>query len=154
MKQIVTSKSNLFGAPSIALILMTTGLTIFALLALRSSLNEQKMAKKAAESSKTYFELSGILEEAMAEIDERCAASKAEEYENVIGAVPCVTEVKPVFYRTGKTLYYIDLYTVSEQYEHMAFTATVKYEPDTGWFNVIEWKAVREENNTGREIGF
>lgn len=147
-------KSSLFGAPSIALILMATGLTIFSLLALRSSINEQKMAKKAATASKTYYELSGKIETALAEIDEQCLLSDKSEYEKIILSVPCVECVEKMENEEGKGSYVITLYTSSETYENMGFEAVVFYDPISGRTDIKEWKAVHEQDTEGVDFIF
>lgn len=57
------------GGASIILIMLVTALSIFALLAIRSSMNERRLANKAAESIKEYYMLDGKAEEIYAKVD-------------------------------------------------------------------------------------
>lgn len=63
-----TGNINVGGA-SVILILLVLALSVFALLALRSSYNERKLARKAADSVRDYYEMDGRAEDLYARID-------------------------------------------------------------------------------------
>ena len=85
-------KANL-GGPSIILIILVLALSIFALLALRSSSGEKKLAKKTAESVSEYYKMNGRAEEIFALADEIISNNGAENAKEQLSGIPEVKEV-------------------------------------------------------------
>ena len=85
-------KANL-GGPSIILIILVLALSIFALLALRSSEGEKKLARKTADSVTEYYKMNGRAEEILAQAEEIIAINDANAAKEQLLSIPEVKDV-------------------------------------------------------------
>lgn len=92
MKNKNNFKANL-GGPSIILIILVLALSIFALLALRSSTDEKKLAKRTAESATVYYAENGRAEEIFAMVEDIMATYGTDNCVKMIEDIPEVGEV-------------------------------------------------------------
>ncbi|MBP5158965.1 MAG: hypothetical protein ILP10_01550 [Lachnospiraceae bacterium] len=84
------------GAPSIILLLVVFALTVFALLSIRASYNELKLARTSRESVDKYYKALGEAERSRAQIDaaRTKTGSDSEAFARELAAIGSVTETE------------------------------------------------------------
>ncbi len=134
------------GAPSIMLIIVVIGMSIFAMLALRSCLNEQRLAVKAAEATKDYYRIESMAETSIALIDDILAKENDADILNKISDVNYVTAIE--YNEEAKSYIVTLLVAIDSDTESDAasleLNAKVAFNKATGKQSVLEWRTTHK----------
>ncbi len=142
------------GAPSIMLIIVVIGMSIFAMLALRSCLNEQRLAVKAAEATKDYYRIESMAETSIASIDDILAKESASDIINKINDVNYVTAIE---YNEETKSYIVTLLAAIDSdtesdASSLELNAKVAFNQATGKQSVLEWRTTHKSLGQAYEI--
>ena len=139
-------KTNL-GGPSIILVILVLSLTVFALLAVRSSLNEKKLADNTANSVSNYYSMNAKAEEFYAELQSKLDTGEDTDWYADAPEGVTVTAVE----MTGSQVSSVAYEVASELYDNMRLSV-VLIRNDEDLLEVAEWRTITEEPEDGYEL--
>lgn len=145
---------SMVGAPSIMLIIVVIGMSIFAMLALRSCLNEQRLATKAAEATKDYYRIESMVETSIAQIDDILAKENAD---NIINKINDVNYVTAIEYNEEIKSYIITLLAAIDSdteadASSLELNVRISFSKATGKISVLEWRTSHKPLGQAYEI--
>lgn len=130
MRNNIRSRINSGGA-LVILVILVVAMSIFAILAVQSSLNEKKLSTKTDESIRTYYRMDAEAERVYAKIDEIIKTS-----EDLTGDLAKLKELKDVKPDDGGVLVEV---------------GDIKYEGDRPF--LISYSVVKDERSLNVEVG-
>ena len=140
-------KANL-GGPSIILIILVLALSIFALLGLRSSSNEKKLAVKTAESIADYYKMNARAEEILAQAEDILATCGEDTAAEQLSGIPEVSNVTAD--GTNGGISKVEYFVVSESNDRTGLDVCLTFNGND--LVPSKWKVVVKEPEEGYEI--